>query len=64
MPTDLLGRELDGAEARLLELYLGLRELLAVGELPPTAAAGVRQAIAQLAQPLTSLGLTYEPLDL
>jgi hypothetical protein len=61
MPTDLLGRELTPPEARLVELYTGLKELLAE-ELAPTAAANVRHAVAQLAQAVNSLALLHEHL--
>jgi hypothetical protein len=61
MPTDLLGRELTPQEARLLALYEGLKEL-AAEDLPPTAAANVRHALAQLAQAVNSLALVHEHL--
>jgi hypothetical protein len=61
MPKDLLGRELAPHEARLLDLYAGLKEL-AGEDLPPTAAANVRHALAQLAQAVNSLALVHEHL--
>jgi hypothetical protein len=61
MPTDLLGRDMSGDEARLVELYTGLKEL-AAADLPPTAAANVRHALAQLAQAVNSLALVHEHL--
>jgi hypothetical protein len=61
MPKDLLGREMTPQEVRLVELYTGLKEL-AGEELPPTAAANVRHALAQLAQAVNSLALVHEHL--
>ena len=61
MSEDLLGRELSPAEERLVELYTGLKEL-AAADLPPTGAANVRAALAQLAQAVNSLALVHEHL--
>ena len=60
---DLIGNELTPHEVRLLAVY---RELVALaGEpLAPVAAAGVRAALAQIAQVTGSLGLLHEPRDL
>lgn len=63
MATDLLGRPLTPQEERLLAAYTALKEL-AAEELPPTAAANVRHALAQLAQAVNSLALVHEHLDL
>jgi hypothetical protein len=59
---DLLGDGLTPHEARLLAVY---RELVALAAEPlaPVAAAGVRQALAQIAQVTGSLGLVHEQLD-
>jgi hypothetical protein len=59
---DLIGNELTPHEARLLAVY---RELAALaGEpLAPVAAAGVRAALAQIAQVTGSLGLVHEHVD-
>ncbi|MGH3344807.1 MAG: hypothetical protein ACRDPK_18450 [Carbonactinosporaceae bacterium] len=72
MATDLLGREMIPAEARLVEHYEGLKALLAgesggsagapAEELGPTAAANVRAALAQLHQAVNSLALVHEHL--
>lgn len=61
MATDLLGNPLTPQEQRLVELYTGLKEL-AAEDLPPTAAANVRHALAQLAQAVNSLALVHEHL--
>jgi len=61
MATDLLGNALTPQEQRLLDLYTGLKEL-AADDLPPTAAANVRHALAQLAQAVNSLALVHEHL--
>jgi hypothetical protein len=60
-PRDLLGRELTAQEVRLVEAYNALKALLAE-DLPPTAAANVRHALAQLAQAVNSLALVHEHL--
>lgn len=62
MRSDLLGTELTSGEAMLLEAYESLKRLCDE-DLPPTAAAGVRAALAQLAQPVASLALDYEHLS-
>jgi Family of unknown function (DUF6052) len=62
MATDLLGNALTPQEQRLLDLYTGLKELAAEEDLPPTAAANVRHALAQLAQAVNSLALAHEHL--
>jgi hypothetical protein len=63
MPADdLLGRSLGDTERQLLAAYRSLRELLSAPDLPPTAVCGVRAALAQLWQPVTSLGLDYDQL--
>lgn len=62
MTTDLLGHELTATESELLCAYTSLRALLAVDDLPPCAAAGVRAALAPLAVVVTDLGLRYEHL--
>ena len=59
---DLTGRELTPHERRLLAVYTELKAL-AAEPLAPVAAAGVRPALAQLAQVTGSLGLVHEPLD-
>lgn len=54
--TDLLGRPLAPAERRLLASYAGLKALLAE-DLPPAAAASVREAVAVLWQAVHGLAL-------
>jgi hypothetical protein len=62
MTTDLLGNELTPDEQLLLETYEALKRLCE-RDLPPVAQAGVRAALAELAQPVNSLGLAYEHLN-
>ena len=60
--TDLVGRPLTAPETALLEVYRRLRELAADEALPPCARAGVRHALAAVAQPVNDLGLVFEHL--
>ena len=61
-PQDLLGRPLTESERRLLETYEQLKALLAL-DLPPTAAANVREAVAALWQAVHNLLLTDDRPD-
>jgi len=56
---DLLGNELTPEEARLLAAYRELSALLEV-DLPPTAQASVREAVASLWLAVHALALTEE----
>ncbi len=53
---DVLGRPLEASEARLLAAYEGLKALLEE-DLPPTARAGVAEALAALWQVVNNLAL-------
>jgi hypothetical protein len=59
---DLLGRPLTPAETRLLAAYEALKAL-AAEDLPPNAAANVREALAALWQAVHGLMLTDERCD-
>lgn len=61
MAADLLGRELDPLERRLLAVYTEMKALCGE-ELPPVAHANLRAALAVYANAITSLGLEYEHL--
>ena len=56
---DLLGRPLAPTEQRLLAAYEGLRALLQE-DLPPSAAANVREAAAALWQVMNDLALVSD----
>ena len=56
---DLLGREMSAEEQRLLDAYHRLEALLD-DDLPPTAQAAVREAVAALWQAVNNLALTDE----
>jgi hypothetical protein len=60
--TDLLGRELTGAERAVLEVYQRLRAALAREDLPPCAVANLRHALAYAAVAATDLALVFEHL--
>jgi len=60
--TDLLGRELTPAEATVLDVYQRLRAAVARDDLPPAAAANLRQALACTAVAATDLALVFEHL--
>jgi hypothetical protein len=59
---DLLGRPLTGVEQRLLAAYEGLKTLLRE-DLPPCAAANVKEAIAALWQVVNDLALASDRPD-
>ena len=60
--TDLTGRELDAAEAALLDVYRRLKDLADRDDLPPCAAANVRHALGHAWNAVNDLGLVYEHL--
>lgn len=65
MTTDLLGRELSGTEAELLEVYTTLKRLLADEDLDPSVASNVRAALSAMWNAVNDLALTHEhPADL
>lgn len=59
---DLVGRDVTPVEKRLLKAYETLKALLAE-DLPPCAAANVREAAAAMWQVVNDLALRYERLD-
>jgi hypothetical protein len=61
MASDLLGRELDPLERRLLDVYVEMKALCAE-DLPPVAAANLRAALAVYSNVVVGLGLEYEHL--
>jgi hypothetical protein len=62
-PThDLLGRELDPAETRLLAVYDELKALCEQ-DLPPNAHANVRASLALMHNVVNGLALRYEHLS-
>jgi hypothetical protein len=62
MTVDLLGNELSPSEERLLSVYEQLKALC-LEELPPTADANVRAALALMHNAVNSLALRYEHLS-
>ena len=60
--TDLLGHELSAGEARILEVYDGLRELAGDESLPPIAQANARAALALMHNVVNGLALDFEHL--
>lgn len=63
MTTDLLGRQLTAEEQRLADLYEDLKSLVRdSGDLPPCAAANLRNALASIAVTVADLGIVYEHL--
>jgi hypothetical protein len=58
---DLLGRELDPVEQRLLDVYEGLKAVCRE-DLPPVAHTNARAALAVYANLVNGLGLAYEQL--
>ena len=58
---DLLGRELDASEVRLLAVYDELKALCGE-DLPPIAQANVRAALALMHNVVNGLALRYEHL--
>jgi hypothetical protein len=61
MPDDLLGRELDPLERRLLATYEELKALCRE-DLPPIAQANVRSALAEFSNVVNGLALVHEHL--
>jgi len=59
---DLLGRPMTATEQRLLSAYEGLKALLRE-DLPPSAAANVREAVAALWQVVNDLALASDRPD-
>jgi hypothetical protein len=62
MSADLLGNDLSPAEQRLLAVYEELKALCAE-ELPPSAAANVRAALALMHNVVSGQALKYEHLS-
>ncbi len=62
MATDLLGRPLTANETRLLAAYEDLKAFVQLEDLPPSALANARVALAAVAVAATDLGLVYEHL--
>jgi hypothetical protein len=60
--TDLIGNDLTASEQRLLAVYEELRALCA-HDLPPTAEANVRAALALMHNVVNGLALEYEHLS-
>ncbi|MFM8385779.1 MAG: hypothetical protein ACKOCB_03005 [Planctomycetia bacterium] len=60
--TDLLGRPLSEVEQRLVASYEGLKALLEQ-DLPPAAAANVREALASMWQVMNDLALLSDRPD-
>ncbi|MGH2907812.1 MAG: hypothetical protein ACRDK8_00770 [Solirubrobacteraceae bacterium] len=61
MASDLLGRDLDPLEQRLLAVYTEMKSLCEE-DLPPLAHANLRAALAVYSNAITGLGLEYEHL--
>lgn len=61
MASDLLGRELDPLEQRLLDVYTEMKALCDE-DLPPVAHANLRAALAVYSNAIIGLGLEYEHL--
>ena len=61
MSTDLLGGAMTDDEARLLAVYDELKALCE-SDLPPSAAANVRAALALMHNAVNGLALRYEHL--
>jgi hypothetical protein len=62
MSADLLGKELDASEQRLLAVYEELKALCGE-DLPPLAEANVRAALALMHNVVNGLALKYEHLS-
>ena len=62
MSRDLLGRQMNVNEQRLLAVYEQLKGLCAE-DLPPIAAANVRAALALMHNVVNGLALEYEQLS-
>jgi hypothetical protein len=62
MATDLIGHDLTPAEVALLRAYHDLRALAERDDLPPCAAANVKQALAACFQAVNDLALDFEHL--
>ena len=62
MSEDLLGSSLSESERRLLAVYDELKALCA-SDLPPSAAANVRAALALMHNVVNGLALRYEHLS-
>lgn len=62
MTTDLLGTPLTAAEARLMDLYEGVKEFSARDDLAPSTRAAALTALAPLGVAVTDLGLALEHL--
>ncbi len=60
-PTDLLHNEFTAEERKILAVYEQLKELVAE-DLPPTAAANLRDALASVSIVVTGLALDFEHL--
>ena len=59
---DLLGRELDQSEERLLAVYDEMKALC-TEDLPPVAASNLRAALALMHNVVNGLALEYEHLS-
>lgn len=60
--TDLIGNPLGPGEVEIVETYRRLRALVERDDLPPCAAANLRQALASCATVVGDLALDYEHL--
>lgn len=60
--TDLLGQPLTPSEVALLDVYRGLKTLVAEQELAPCAVSNLRVALSAAAVALTDLAIEFEPL--
>ncbi len=58
--VDLIGRKLTPVEEQALSLYSGLKEFLALPDLPPCAQANGRMALAAMWQVVNDLDVEYE----
>lgn len=61
MASDLLGRELDPVEQRLLDVYVEMKTLCEE-DLAPVAHANLRAALAAYANVITGLAIDFEHL--
>ncbi len=62
MTDDLLGTAVTPQEATILEVYRQLKELVADPDLPPTALANLREALASTSIVVVGLALEDERL--
>ncbi|MGW9345927.1 hypothetical protein ACWGR3_30770 [Streptomyces albidoflavus] len=62
MTIDLLGDRLSTTESDIVAVYTTLKHLVRNADLPPTAAANLRDALASTSVVVTGLCLDYEQL--